>query len=346
MNLAVRAASASADKEEMIALLERNFPGHPMRDHFQHHEDNPAGGPWSWVIYDRESGSIGAMTSLFRRPMYVDGKLLMCGQVGQFAVDKAYRSLGPALKLQRATFQPVDSDALAFCYDCPPHDEGRSTFTRLGMRSTCEFMRYAFLLRSDQFLERRLGKAAWTRPLITGSNLLLNLRRARRGAPGIEICNLVGRFDDEFTHMDRIVPSTGIVRSSRSAESLNWRYRDNALSKVRVVLARQGGELVAFLAFSIEAERTATIHDLFGRNLDQAGLPLLDAMIDACRQEEAVRIDGCCSETSELGPLFRTIGFRRRERAATVFAYAKPGAMSHILISQESWPLGQAELGD
>src|SRR5215475_12809392 len=113
MRFAVRQASLLDDREEMIALLERNFPTFEMGNHFRwRHEGNPAGEGWSWVIYDRESGKIGAMTSLFPRHMYLDGKSVICGQVGEFAVDSAYRSLGPAVMLQRATFEPVDSGKL------------------------------------------------------------------------------------------------------------------------------------------------------------------------------------------------------------------------------------------
>src|SRR5271165_1912224 len=99
------------------------------------------------------------MASLFPRKMYVDGKPMVAGQVMHFVVDASHRSLGPAVLLQRATFDPVNSGALDFCYDCPPHDQGMSTFVRLGMRSNCEVIRYALLLRSDEYLAKRIGTA-------------------------------------------------------------------------------------------------------------------------------------------------------------------------------------------
>jgi len=345
MNLAIRPASRS-EREELIAVLERNFPDRPMRSRFkQQHEDNPAGAAWCWVICDRESGAICAMASLLPRPMYVDGKLVMCGQVAQFAVDNGYRSLGPAVLLQRATFGPVDSGELAFCYDCPPDDKGMSTFIRLGMRPSCEIIRYALPLRSDQILGKRFGNSPWTKPLIAGANLLLNMRRFNRRAPGLEIRGLEGRFGDEFTYLDKIVPSAGIVRSSRSAELLNWRYCDRLDSKVDVLIACQGGELLAFLAFEISAERRAAILDLFGRNLDVAGLPLLGAAIEACRRQNVVCLEGYCSDASELKALLQAAGFRARERAARVVVYAKPGEPAGMLSSKMTWPLGHAELG-
>jgi len=345
MSFAVRSASPITEREELIAVLERNFEyDFPVRAHYKwRHEDNPAGPGWSWVIYDRQSGAIGAVTSLFPRPMYLDGKLAMVGQVAQFAVDHAYRSLGPAMMLQRATFEPVDSGTLAMCYDCPPHDHGMSTFVRLGLRPTCQVDRYVLMLRSDEIVEKTVGKNFWAKPLIAGANLLLKLQQRKRRIPGLEIHRLDGRFDEEFTHLDKIVPSSGIIRCSRSAELLNWRYRDSFDSNNEVLVAREGGELVAFLALNIyelHDQKRACISDLFGRKLNQTGLALIDAAIEMCHQRNIVCLEGHCSETSELMQLFEAFRFRPRELTARVVPYVKSGRQDASLC----WPLAQAEV--
>lgn len=346
MSLAVRPASLPEDKEEMIALLERNLPGAQMRTHFHwRHQANPAGPAWSWVIYDSRDGAVRAMTSLFPRRVYWDKKLITCGQVGEFVVDGGYRSLGPAVMLQRATFQPVDSGALAFCYDCPPHDQGMSTFVRLGMRPSCEVIRYAVPLRSDQVLGKRLGKRAWTRPLIAGANLLLGMRQTRYLRTGLEICKFEGCFGDEFNDLDISMHTAGVVRTSRAAELLNWRYRQRSDVDIQVLVARRGGELLAFLAFIIYPENRASVLDLFGRELSSAGLPLLSAAVESCRLRKVFCLEGYCTDCSELKPLFEAAGFRARERAASVVAYTKSGGVSrNNLSSTVSWPLGHAEL--
>jgi hypothetical protein len=251
--------------------------------------------------------------------------------------------------LQRATFQPVDAGALAFCYDCPPHDQGMSTFVRLGMRPSCEVIRYALPLRSDEVLGRKLGKGAWTKSVIAGANLLLSMRRTSHHIPGLEICSVNGRFDDEFTYLDSTVSSDGVIRASRAAELLNWRYRMRPDAKVDVLVARQGGELLSFLAFTVYEKtrglKRALIGDLFGRRLPEAGLALLNAMIEVCRRKGVVCLEGYCSETSALKPLFEAAGFRARESTARIVAYAKSEASNgHALSSSVSWPVGPAEV--
>lgn len=342
-SLAVRPASLPEEREELIAILERNTPGFPWRAHFKwRHDENPAGPGWSWVVWDRQSGAIRAMASLFPRPMFCNGKRVLCGQVGEFAVDSAYRSLGPAVMLQRATFQPVDSGALTLCYDCPPHDQGMSTFVRLGLHANCEVTRYAFPLRSDEAVEKRMGKAAWTKPFIVGANLMLSIRRSHHAVSGLEIQLLESSFGEEFSRLDETVPSSGMIRSSRSAELLRWRYRERPEEDVRVLVARRNGELLAFLAFIIYPNERATILDLFGRELNEIGLALLDAALDECRRKDVVCLEGYSSDTSGLKAIFRAAGFSARERAARVIAYSKPnGSLGGM---QVSWPFGQAEL--
>jgi hypothetical protein len=220
-----------------------------------------------------------------------------------------------------------------------------ATFVRLGMRPSCELIRYAVPLRSDEVLRKRLGKRAWTRPVIAGANFLLGLRRVSHARLGLEISSFEGPFGDEFNDLDNTVPSAGVVRSSRSAELLNWRYRHRSDLDIQVLVARRAGELLALLAFIIYPENRASVLDLFGRELSTAGLPLLGAAVEFCRRRKVFCLEGYCTDASELKPLFEGAGFRAREKAASVVAYAKSGELSgRNWSSSVSWPLGHAEL--
>jgi len=346
MNLAVRRVSLIDDREEMLALLNRHF-GTGQESRFKwRHAGNPAGESWTWFLYDRDTKVTVAMASVFPRPMYVDGKRLVWGQVGEFAVEGTHRSLGPAVLMQRTTLEPVNAGALAVCYDCPPHDQGMSTFVRLGMPVNCEVIRYTLPFRSDEYLARKLGGGAWTTPVAGAANLLLGMRRrkSKRGSSGLEIQTFDERFDEEFSKLDNLVPSRGAVRSSRSAVFLNWCYRDNPGSNTRVLVARQAGELVGFLALSVEGGR-ALILDVFGLDPSLAGTELLDAAIEMTRREKVSSLSGFCSAQSDLKKLLNSFGFRPRERTARVVAYEKPGVVTGPLLTPGlRWNFGQAEI--
>ena len=339
----------------MIDILNRNFgSGQETRFDWRHIR-NPSGESWSWFLYDENSLATVGMATVFPRTMRVDGQIVRGGQVGEFAVDVKYRSLGPALRLQRSTLEPVDRGEIALCYDCPPHDEGMSTFVRLGMPANCEVHRYAIRFRSDEYIGTRLGKGAWTKPVIAAANLLLRLRTRKGGVRNVEIQRYSGRFGDEFSHLDKIVYAPGSIRLSRAAGVLNWRYTQDPIcstsssndmaGKYQILVARRGGELLGFAVFLVQPDGAASLIDLFGIDSEGVRLELLHASLDSCRSAGASSLFGLCSEQSELKPLFETLGFRRRERSARVVAYAKPG---HGLTAQISsgvrWSFGQVEV--
>jgi hypothetical protein len=356
MSLAIRRASLTEDRQQVLELFKRNFGGDNYGLRFEWHwMHNPAGVGWTWLIYERGANRVVGTTTLFPRQIYVDEKQVIAGQVMFFAVDPGHRSLGPAVMLQRSTFEPVDSGELAFCYDCPPHDEGMSTFDRIGMRPNCEMVRYALPLRSDEYFEKKLGKGVWTKPLVAATNALLAMPRAEPRAPGLEICEFDERFGDEFSHLDRTVSTSGVIRASRSTEILNWRFRedpeptsrlkDGKKDGYRTLVARRSGELVAFIVFLWESESRVLIVDLFGSNLACAAKPLLEAMIDVCRRECVQCLNAYCVPESELSQLLQRAGFRQRERAARVVAYEKSDGLGGKHLTEGlCWAFSQMEL--
>ena len=354
MSMAIRQASLVDEQEQLVEILDRNLPGRPNRKIQRRRHANPLGPGWSWVAYPKGSDTIVAMASVFPRSFRVDGRKVVCGQVVEFAVEPRYRSLGPAVLLQRATFEPAISGEVAFCYDCPPHDRGMSTFVRLGMHSSCEVARYALLLRSDEFLRKRLGGGAWTRPLVATANAVLQVRRTGAPADGVEICRHDRPFDEEFSRMDELTSSPGMVRASRAATELNWRYLDDPFAPIgssaenmgryRVFVARRAGELVAFAILFIMEDGMAWIADLFGPNIADCGGALIEAVVDACRREKVIRLDGLCSAESDVRPLLEHAGFRARERVYRVVAYEKASQRATLLNSALSWAFTNFEV--
>jgi hypothetical protein len=355
MSLAVRRVSLTDDREEILEVLKRNFGSIQEQRFDWRHRNNPAGECWSWFVQDRGTKSTVAMVTVFPRHMRLGSKRIVCGQVGEFAVNPTHRSLGPAVLVQRTTFQPVDSGALAFCYDCVPHDRGMSTFVRLGMRPNCEVIRYALPLRSDEYWQKRLGSGGWTRPLIGMTNLLLRFQSRPSALSGLEICKWDKSFDDEFSYLDEVVTGPSLVRASRSAVDLNWRYREDPLAassmpsgnkgRYQVFVARRGGELLAFVVFFIQTDGIASLVDLFGRQLSVVGKPLLKTVIEVCRRENVSSVNGFCSHDSELRTLFTNAGFRPRETNARVVAYARPGDQAGKLLSSGAqWAFSQVEV--
>jgi len=97
-------------------------------------------------------------------------------------------SLGPALMLQRATFEPVLENAIAFCYDCPPHELGMAMFYRLGLEENCRMQPFVKPLRADRHLTLRLPRLTdgqGATPITRAGNRCTPTLSLLIGSPGI-----------------------------------------------------------------------------------------------------------------------------------------------------------------
>jgi hypothetical protein len=341
--ISVRRVNLEAESELLLALLQVNLPLLPHARRFQWlYRANPDGPAWSWFAYEQASGALVGVTSVFPRSMWVGNRIQMCGQVGDFAILATHRSLGPALMLQRATFEPVDQGILSFCYDCPPHAAGMATFRRLGVQPNCAVDRYALPLRLDRHLKKHLS---FDPPILaTLINLLLRGWRQRgMRSNGLEIAEFDGLFGDEFTRLDAAITAVDVIRGRRGAAQLNWRYRQDPLQEFGVMTARRQGELIACLVFSVKNEDIRIV-ELFGRELPGAAVALLDALAQRY-QVSCHTIEAFLSPDSELLTAILKAHFSRRSVAAQVVAYAGPGTeMSVFLERSPRWAFNTAEV--
>jgi hypothetical protein len=345
MKISVRPVNHEFEHQELLSILQTNLPDLPHERRYKWlYRGNPDGPAWSWFAFQGAPDQVVGVASVFPRAMWIGNDLQKCGQVGDFAISSSHRSLGPAVLLQRSTFSPVDQGELAFCYDCPPHQAGMSTFRRLGIQSNCRVDRYALPLRVDSHLRKRLGSAS-AFPAAAG-NMLLRLHRwpaLRPGAGGLEISEHTGAFGEEFSRLDLAVKQANVIRGQRSAAHLNWRYRDDPLQQFQVLTARRRGELVAFTVSYI-ADEVVTIVDLFGAELHEVAPTLLAAIVERSQGSHQT-VEAFLSEGNELIGHFLRMRFRLRSEAARVVAYARPqGEISKFLQASPRWVFSQAEV--
>lgn len=340
MTVRIRAVHLDTEHEDLLAVLERNLPDLPHARRFKWiYREGHLGPAWSWLLWDSESRDPVGVASLFRRAIWRGGQVEMCGQVGDFAIDPSHRSLGPALMLQRATFGPVDAGDLALCYDCPPNARGMSTFRRLRMTSSATLTRHTRLLRTDRQFAKLLGRGLATTAVARLGNAVIRLAsRRRRRSPELEIGLHLGRFDEEFSALDRRVGGGDGVRGRRAAEDLNWRYREDPLQEYQVVTARRRGELVGFLVMST-VHQDSIVVDLFGALSSDGMADLLDAAAQLGHAAGLESLHTLISADHPLTAPLRTAGFRARESGPHVVAYAGDRAASG-----QTWRLTYADV--
>ena len=332
MTVRVRAVNLDTEREKLLGVLERNLPDLPHARRYQWiYCDGPLGPAWSWVLWDSESPEPVGVASVFRRAMWVADRVEICGPVGDFAIDRTHRSLGPAVMLQRATFGPVDAGQVALCYDCPPNARGMATFRRLGMAWNATTRRYARLLRTNRQIAKRVGGGRPAAAAARLGNAVLRFAARRRSRSiGFEICPHAGRFDEEFSVLDRRVGGGGVVRGRRAAADLNWRYRDDPLRDYQVLSGRRAGELVGFVVVAA-MDQDAAVVDLFGALSADESADLLDAAAQLTRAGGVESLTALTSGHHPLNGPLRMAGFRAREDGPHVVAYAGEGGWAELV---------------
>jgi hypothetical protein len=333
MSLFVRPVDLDRDREDLLQILKRNLPDldHARRYRWRYLE-NPAGRAYAWFLCDgSEDRPVGA-AALIPRYTWIGDKLVPSGQVGDFAVDAPYRSLGPALLLQKATFAPVDSGELAFCYDCPPHERGMATFRRLGLRAACPVERFSKPIRVDRLVKARAPAIA---PLQAAISLALNgalrVRDWRPGSTGVLSLSVhAGPFGNEFTEMDEVLAAgSDLVRNRRSAQDLEWRLRQDPDMSCEVLTARTAGKLVGYAAHCRDRGRAHLID--YSATSPMAARELLRAVTRGAREERLEAVDSLAVPDSPTPWSLPRAGFIKRETAARIVPYAPPQLMDTLV---------------
>ncbi len=340
MNLSIRPVDFAADHDELLCVLRRNLLDIPHEARLAWlYQENPSGPARSWFLCDERGTAVG-VTSLFPRAVWLGETSGVCGQVGDFGIDAGFRSLGPAIMLQRSTFEPVTKGDFAFCYDCPPHERGMAMFYRLGLRASCQMKVYTKPLRTERQLKRLLGSTTG-RMAARVANPLLRLASKRRSGPGaLEFSLHTGNFGSEFSDLDSAAQSSGVIRNRRSAEDLNWRFRHNPLQQFEVLTALQQGLLAGYVVYSF-IEEDVLIFDLFGQELSEIGPALLQELSSSMRGRPVQTMRALLTDGSAYISIFKQAGFSLRGDGARIVAFN--GSQRNPLCDVE-WQFQQSDV--
>lgn len=337
----VEEARPAEVEAELQRLWTENLPlAISARLKYQHlYEEGPhAAQPVLVLRAEHEPGApIVGCIGVLGRPFAVRGQAATAALFVDLAVDRAHRSLGPALQLVKAarTFAQRSFD-LAYGF---PNRAAVGVFTRAGFERLGEMSRHVRPLRHGPWLSR-LGEvvalpaglartlghpwvARWLGPVLDAGRDALTIRRVRYAARRYAL-----RFEGPGASAlgalwQRSLGEYGVV-AERSWSQLLWRFGDGAGWRVAVLSRRSAAASVcAYAVIQTNVNRNpgggsatiAHVRDLFGSCEDS--MALLDLLVGALADE------GCDAlSCSVLGPP----GFVRalRERGFWAVPSARP----------------------
>lgn len=318
MKFVIQEADLRRDRGVLIATMQRYLTPLSNEDRFDWlYSQNPHGPTRAWLARDGETGEVVGTSAAFSRKAILDGIEKHGWVLGDFCMADKYRTLGPALQLQRATLKEVESDETSdFYYDFPSR-EMMAVYKRCSIAAATQMVRLAKPLRFHPKRKERSDLRLWSQLSSVAGNFLLRTLDTRftRAKPW-KIAPHEGSCGREFTALKGELSSSHGFAVQRSAEYLNWRYLRHPSTRYEIITARSANELHGYLIFSREGKTASIAEWCVKRN--RLLKVLIWELIRKLRKTEIMTLNAFLPKTDSRIPLFRSMGFWRRESSPVV----------------------------
>jgi hypothetical protein len=281
----------------------------------------PEGKAAVWVLAEQETGRIVGAAASFPRKMRFMGQITAGCVFGDFCVAPEYRTLGPALSLQRKLIESAKAAPFSIAYDLPSTSM-LAIYKRLGIVTSTRLVRMCRTLRLDRKIQAKITTKALARGVSSVVNAALSLRSIRKSRPGEStIESISGRFGPEYTELaERTADSEILVH--RTAEFLNWRYLDHPERRFEGLEARRGRTLSGYVMYMKEAEGL-TIAECLGETRG-VRMELISAVVDLAGRLKAQAVNAPVNPLHRFADELSELGFQARESCPAIFIRSGP----------------------
>jgi hypothetical protein len=326
MAVHIRDGNLSEDVGVLTGLAQRYLNSDADQNRFRWlYQESPFGPARAWIACDAQGESIG-MAALFPRRMYSGSSIVLGCVLGDFCLVPKYRTLGPALQLQRACLAGARSGAFAVAYDFPSSTMLR-IYQHLGMSPIGESVRLAKTLRIDRKIAHSLRVPALSRSIATTMNFALALKdRPSSNQDGLDFRLESERCSPEYSNLAEQVGSSLGICTVRSAEYLNWRYWLHPRLKYEFLAARQANELLTYCTFTV-SDGNAIVVEIFGSMQAHVVTGLLGELARLLRARGVATVSMPVLSSDPRIGLLRKLGFWARE-SVPVMAFARESTLS------------------
>lgn len=329
MAVRIRSANLDSDRAALIELFRRHLTPNSDANRFAWlYCNSPHGTASVWVASDDSHGGIVGAVAGFPRKMYSDGIERTSLVLGDFCMEEKYRSLGPAVELQRACFQQAAKLSFEFCYDFPSTGM-MAVYKRLGVQQTGALVRWAKPLRVAQKLQRALGSKPIARGLDVLASAVLSLWGSKGDANACTLEVQQGRCGEEFNLLEKQLRAAPGLRTVRTADYLNWRFLDHPNAAHEILTARRKGALIGYAVYTLDPQ-DATIVDVSSVEEPAVILRLVAGGVRRLGQLGAMTASMNVGEAHPWIRWFQRAGFRRRESSPMVVSLLGGSAVAGL----------------
>lgn len=323
----------------MLAVLSRSLPRAAGRARYDWlYLSNPHGPARVWLAEDTATGEPVGTSAGHPKRVWANGERLDVLDLSDFAFDPAWRTLGPALKLLRATLEPMQRGEFAFSYD-HPSAAMYAIYQRMGGRDVSARRRWVRLLKVGKQVEKRFGPGLRSRLLGHAGDLAVRARDVITTRAGELAIRPLGPGDDTaLDRLDEELRRMTPLRLARSAAHVRWRYVRNVTAPHEVLCAWRDGTLVGYMVVRPQEPNVLAIVDVIAA--DPAAPPaLVDAAVRLGHRRGVDALWATVLRGSPVEALLPNAGFVARGDGPGVVIYAPKvtGPLADTLQDPKQW---------
>jgi Acetyltransferase (GNAT) domain len=336
----IRIASED-DREDVIQLMSRIYPGDVAARYDWLYESNPCGRARTWLAIERATGEAVGCTSIFPRRVKVNGRDRMGSIGGDCFIEPRARRQGLATRLHKASFSEMPLYGIEFMYG-PPTPNNLGALIKAGSRFVTNYKRWVRPLTS-----KGAYRAAFSRTPskleshIADIPLMVLDRLTRTNAKGFTL-EEVHEFSSEFDQFFERAAASHAVVCSRDRSYMAWRYFSVPVRKQTPLAIRRGGEIVGFVALE-QAGEYAAVADLFTSNDARLIDVILQLIVEQMAAAGSSSLEISLPQGCGVARRLRRHGFIGRDERGFQVALTGDQSQSEILLGADSWHFTEAD---
>lgn len=340
MGYNIEKADLTRDQVKVVRFWKTNFPAWPEEKYSWFYQNNVAGAADCWLITNEENGTVIGTTVIFPRKFIINNRDYLGGITGDFAVDKQYRVLGPALKLQREVINSCESGKYHFLYGFPNmHSE--PVQKRVGFVVVGSAIRLVKVVRTYRYLRRVLKVVILSKFFSFFLDFIIRMFQKEtwyRLSDEYE-AKFLQKFDERFEKLWEVASVNFPIIGERSQQFLTWRFQNCPYQdyQIFVLEKRSDASLLGYVVFSVK-EKDVLIVDCFARDKNEAYSTLLAAFLKEVRKFRIDSISIVYLGNEFLVNILKGFNFSQRADKRNIVAYTKKGLdISEIIKDSANW---------
>lgn len=253
-NYIIEMAELSEKKDYIIDILQRNLDNITSDRYAWEYEKAYCGKPITWLAKDSITNLFVGAASVFPRNFLINGEPIKAGLLGDFAVDKAHRTFGPALKMQKEILSYFKESGFELLYGTP-NKQAEAIFFKLGYKIAGKIKRFVKIFKTQYKEGEYLPPRNLTKIIQPAINFAINLTNSKIFYRSPKKYNIEhpSIFNSRFNHLFSNTLSDNVIICDRNISFLNWRYFNSPIHNYKVLtLVGELKEIKGYIVYYIE----------------------------------------------------------------------------------------------